>query len=544
MRSAPTGAIVASVYRHYHWDIYVLDTQGELLKRLTFGEGDNRAPDWSPDGARIAFESNRDGNWSIYSANADGSGARRLTTELRFEGSPRWSPDGRRIAYTAEKDGDLDVWVMDVDGSHAVDLTPKSQAHDYDPVWSPDGAQIAFTSIRDGNKEIYLMNADGSGVRNLTQEKSADQEHPAWSPDGKRVAFVSERNGAREIDVVEVAAPQAWRRVTALDYNQWPAWSPDGSALAYVWQSETEQSLWLAAADGSRAAPLTHDTYWYRQPDWNGQAGVARDPASLAREDQPLFTETVMVNPPGSADPFNFVKLPNMRMTLPASLSDRVDDSFMAWRQRVNQVSGWDFLNNLSESYRPLSFKSSASDYLSWHKVGRAVDLLWDYLGPTGRNMEIAREDLLGETYWRVYLRTAKQDGSLGEPLRQAVWDVSPQARARAANRGGLIRGVLPGYYIDVTELARQFGWRRIPSHTQPDFDWRRDFQALEYWHYQASSDVTWWEALREVYPPSDYKELFSYESLVRQRYDTLTMNEKGIPLPPDVTQRFSQMVP
>jgi len=95
-----------------------------------------------------------------------------------------------------------------------------------------------------------------------------------------------------------------------------------------------------------------------------------------------------------------------------------------------------------------------------------------------------------------------------------------------------------------VTELARQYGWRRIPSHTQPSFDWRRDFQALEYWHYQNSDDVTWWEALREVYPPSDYKDLFSYESLSKLKYDTITINEKGIPLPPEVTQRFSQWMP
>jgi hypothetical protein len=103
---------------------------------------------------------------------------------------------------------------------------------------------------------------------------------------------------------------------------------------------------------------------------------------------------------------------------------------------------------------------------------------------------------------------------------------------------------VLPGYYVDVTELARQYGWRRIPSHTQPDFDWHDDFQALEYWHYQSANDLTWWDALREVYAPQDYKDLFSYDALLRQKYDVLTQAEKGIPLPSDVRQRLSQMTP
>lgn len=538
------GAIAASVYRNDRWDVYVMTPRGDLARRLTFGEGDNRFPAWSPDGKRIAFESNRGHNWDIYVVDAMGGTPVRLTTSPGFEGSPSWSPDGTRIVYTADLKDDLDIYVMNADGTGARNLTPTSPAQDYDPVWSPDGKQIAFSTRRDSNKEIYLMNADGSGVANLTQNKATDEEHPAWSPDGKRIAFVSERGGDREVYFLEVQAPQRWQRVTALQTHNDPVWTPAGDGVLLVASDEMEQSLRVAALDGSRDLPFSHDRNWYRQPDWNGRADPSPDAQSLARTDAPLYVEKETPNPPEREDRYNMVAMPNMRMSLPALLSDRVDDSYAAWRARVREESGWDFLGNLSESYRPLSFKSEGSDYLSWHKAGRAADLLWDYIGNNGRIMEVARENVMSETYWRVYLRAAKQDGSMGEPLRTAIWDVSPAARIRSRGAGGLLRGLLPGYYVDVTELARQYGWRRISSHTLPDFDWRDNFLALEYWHYEKKDGLTWWDAIREVYPSSDLGTLFTYDALRRQQYNPLTAMLKGVWLPPEMYGRFSALEP
>ncbi|MEP7199669.1 MAG: hypothetical protein ABI874_07625, partial [Chloroflexota bacterium] len=538
----PRGALVASVFRNGRWDLYALNLQGELQRRLTFGEGDNRAPAWSPDGARVAFESNREHNWDIYTMNTDGSDVRRLTTHARFDGSPRWSPDGRRIAFTSDRDGDLDIWVMDADGANALNLTQQFPAPDFDPAWSPDGAQIAFTSLRDGNKQIYVMSVDGANVRNASQNKTSDDEHPAWSPDGKQLAFVSERGGAREVWTLDVSAPQNRQRVTALAYHQWPVWSPNGDALLFVAQSETEQSLqWIQFGHG--AVALTHDNLLYRQPDWNARATVTDGEVTLKGTDAPLYTEQVTPNPPNRPDRYNLVKLEGVRVIVPL-LSDTVDDAFVAARQRVRDETGWDFMAALSEAVRPLTFKSNASDYLSWHKAGRAFDLLFDYFTPQGQLLEVAREDVLGATYWRLYFRTVKQDGSQGEPLRETIWDISETTRARIGGRGGLVKGVLPGYYVDLTELLRQYGWRRISSHTDPTFDWHRDFQALEYWHYQKTDDLLWWDAIHEIYSPQDIGALFSYPNLVKAKYDVLTMIDKGIPVPPEVLRKYTTLEP
>ncbi len=92
----------------------------------------------------IAFESNRDGNYEIYVMNADGSGQTNLTNNPAFDFAPDWSPDGTKIAFHSERDSFLDaIYVMNADGSDQTKLT-NHPSNNFDPAWSPDGSKIAF----------------------------------------------------------------------------------------------------------------------------------------------------------------------------------------------------------------------------------------------------------------------------------------------------------------------------------------------------------------------------------------------------------------
>ncbi len=118
--------------------------------------------------------------------NADGSGQRRLP---HTEGGeyPSWSPDGKRIAFNSNLSGEAKLFIVDVDGSRVVDLSGVGEGGQ--PAWSPDGRSILFASHRDhpdNYRDIYVMPPDGSGVRCLT---SARAEFPAWSPDGRYIVF-------------------------------------------------------------------------------------------------------------------------------------------------------------------------------------------------------------------------------------------------------------------------------------------------------------------------------------------------------------------
>ena len=86
--------------------------------------------------------------------------------------------------------------------------------------------------------------------------------------------------------------------------------------------------------------------------------------------------------------------------------------------------------------------------------------------------------------------------------------------------------------------------WRRIASHTEPAFDWHRDYAAIEFWHYQKTDGLSWWQSIQEIYPPKDLGDMFSYQNLVRAHYDISTLIQKGVPVPTDVMLRYSAMQP
>jgi len=262
-------------------------------------------PSWSPDGERIAFTVELDGDpaapfrTDVYVMDADGARVRRLTKAGRAL-HPVWSPDGQTIAFAKRASSQAGsprdvlattIWTIRSDGSAERELVPSAGVTADTPgAWSPDGRSLAFTrrtyldperSLR-SSAAIHVVAADGSGVRELI----AGGSDPAWAPDGRSLAYASDldRNGelsygdqtsfANELYVAEGdgSAPQRLTRTRDLNERS-PAWSPDGTRIAFTRGEQFENaeatSVFVVEADGGCPTEIAADARaWYANAVW------------------------------------------------------------------------------------------------------------------------------------------------------------------------------------------------------------------------------------------------------------------------------------
>lgn len=268
----------------------------------------NEAPAVSPDGTRVAFLSNRDGNEDVYVVGRDGTNEVRLTNTPDDETRPAWSSDGKHVWFSVFANDVSRIYSVDPDGrnlkqigsvpgraatlSHdgkrvlyatgewtavrlAVSNLDGSEARilaDHAPVlwnvqWSPDDKLIAYTGRSSTEKalSVWIMNADGSNAREIAHlaPEDGNAQVPAWSADGRRIAIQANHPDRSKhdahiwvVDLQTGAAHDITPHPAEPYLDEVPSWFPDGKQIAYQSDRSGWMEIWVMNADGSNQHQL------------------------------------------------------------------------------------------------------------------------------------------------------------------------------------------------------------------------------------------------------------------------------------------------
>ena len=179
---SPDGnSIVMSVVNDANTDLYIVDINSGIRRRLTSGPAIETSPSFSPDGSKIVYESDRSGTQQLYVLPLGVGEGRRISFGGGSYGTPVWSPNGDLIAFTKKSGRRFHIGVMRTDGSEERLLT--SSFLDEAPTWSPNGRVIMFFRNKAGSRggsSVFSIDISGRNLRKIVTPNSGSD--PSWSP--------------------------------------------------------------------------------------------------------------------------------------------------------------------------------------------------------------------------------------------------------------------------------------------------------------------------------------------------------------------------
>ena len=257
-------------------EIYTINPDGTNQTNITNNPAGDASPNYSPDGSKIIFATNRDGNTEIYQMNADGSNPVRLTNNPAADGYPEYSPNGASIVFVSDRDGNQEIYRMNADGTNQVRLT-NSTANDFQPAFSPDGRKIIFVSnpVDQSSRKIMTMNADGTNQQPFPSPIGAvpAYERPSYSPDGSKIIFTFTPDTTSQFRVTWTMNADGTNPAQFPAGGSFGTYSPDGAKVAYTCCIfDNTNRVRTADANGSSASVriLTPSNTGNGFPDWQG----------------------------------------------------------------------------------------------------------------------------------------------------------------------------------------------------------------------------------------------------------------------------------
>lgn len=214
-------ALYYGTYKLNHADIAYQNLSTRERRSFARYGGSNISPAPSPDGSKVAMILSKDGWTDLYVCNSDGSDLRRLTKSPQDESSPCWSPDGRWICYASKDKEHRALQKVSVSGGPSQVIRTVGTLNPTEPDWSPDGKWIAFTSQM-GGFQICVVPAEGGTATTLVEG-----EDPSWSPNSRTLMYARRTGNGYVLSLLDVPTKQFKdvSRISGSSSQSQPSWA-------------------------------------------------------------------------------------------------------------------------------------------------------------------------------------------------------------------------------------------------------------------------------------------------------------------------------